>query len=465
MNRVPQETVLFVTLAMNQTRFYAALGSAMGSIGYHVRYLCFHERSHEWLSSLGERSYNAFALQPDRPDDVDFGEYHIPRPHLLLQHEKAAYEIYDTPRLRRKFKGHLHAVSTVFDQLQEDRCDRIHVVQELGGFLSVLAAYFGARAHGFDNWLIEPSFYKGRVFLTKNSLAAPVVPERHDAPVQADVSDYLNRAKLEQSVVIPEKDRHHYRGASAKLADTRNIRRFLEKAWDIYVLGKQEEFAYPGGHARRHLRMFANNIRLRSRYRLASESGPYVYYPLHVPADFALTIRSPEYFDQYALIDYLCRNVPHSHKVVIKEHPALVGAVSFLRIAELLRRHDNLVLLDPALNNYDVMDRAGAVVTVNSKSGAEALLLGRPLIVLGDAFYRRCRQTIALERLTDLPAAIESALATRPIQSTDGVHGYFQSVWDRSYPGELYEMSERNIAVFAASLAKALAHVPINIAD
>jgi hypothetical protein len=446
-----QDTVLFVTLAMNQTRFYAALGMAMAQKGYRIRHLCFHERSHEWLAASGERSFNAFARQPERPDDVDMSAYRIPHAHLLLQHEKAAYEIYDTRRLLRKLKGHLHAVSGVLDELEREAPGKIHIVQELGGFLSVLAACFGARARGIDNWFIEPSFYKGRVFLTRNSLAAPVVPDRNDVHVRNEVRDYLERVKREQSVVIPAKDRHHYRRAAAKLSDARNLRRLAEKGWDIYVLGKREEFEYPAGHVRRHVRMFVNHLRLKRHYRSMPEGGRYVYYPLHVPADFALTIRSPQYLDQYALVDYLCRSVPASHRVLIKEHPALVGAVSYARIEDLLLRHDNLVLLDPRLNNYQVIADADAVVTVNSKSGAEALLLGRPLVVLGDAFYRGCGHAIGVVRLDELPSALEGALA-RGALNGEAAHPYFQEIWDSSHAGELYELSGANVSAFAASL-------------
>jgi hypothetical protein len=456
MNRLMEETVLFVTLAMNQTRFYRALGAAISDKGYRVRYLCFHERSHEWLSLSGERSFNAFDWQPERPDEVELRVYGIPSPHLLYQHEKAAYEIYDTKRLRRKLKGHLYAVSRVLAQLAQEGSAKVHVVQELGGFLSVLATYFGARAKGIDNWFIEPSFYKGRVFLTRNSLEAPMVPDEKAGPVQTEVADYLERVKRERSVVIPAKDRLHYRRAAAKLSDARNIRRLLEKIWDIYVMGKREEFEYPVGHVRRHVRMLVNHVRLRRRYQRTAAVRRYVYYPLHVPADFALTIRSPEYLDQYALIDYLCRCTPDSHNVVIKEHPALVGAVSYHRIAELLRQHDNLIVIDPAAKNYEVLGGADVVVTVNSKSGAEALLLGKPLIVLGDAFYRGCRQAIEVERLAELPTALGAALASEASPVEESVQEYFQKVWDRSHPGELYELSERNIANFAASIAAVL---------
>jgi hypothetical protein len=452
-------TVVFASLALNQARFYHAVAALLERAGLRAAHLCFHERSHEWLAALGARSFNAFALQPARSDAVTLAEYGIADAERLLVHERAAYELHDDTRLLAKLKGHLHAASAAFGTLAAEDADGIVLVQELGGFLSVLATYYAARARGINNWFVEPSFFRGRLFFTRNSFAAPVVAGPEELDVQGEVAAYLEQALRQQSVVIPAKDVHHYRGAAAKLTDLRNLRRLAEKTWDRHVLGKREEFEHAGGHVARHVRMFVNGVRLKPRYRTLADAGRFVYFPLHVPADFALTIRSPEYLDQCALVDRICVSVPATHCVAIKEHPALIGALPYARIAELQRRHANLVVLDPSLNNYAVLGAADAVITVNSKSGAEALLIGRPVIVLGDAFYRHCTLVRAETELARLPAAIAAALA-QPAPPRAEVARYFQGVWNRSRPGELYDLSGANVEAFAQSVIDVLAGWP-----
>lgn len=445
---------------MNQTVFFARVGTLLGERGYRVAYLCFHERSHEWLERNGCRSYNAYAWQPADPDAVDLADYGIDNPVPLLRHEKAAYELDDTRALMRKLKGHVYAAARVIDDLAAGAAPSgLTLVQELGGFLSVLGAHYAARARGRDSLFIEPSFFRGRVFISRNRLAAPVVPGPRSVRAGDEVQRYLARTLEEQQVVIPAKDTHHYRRAGAKLRDRRNLRRLLEKAWDKHVLGKREEFEHIGGHVGRHLRMFLNARRLRRAYRALDEVGSFVYYPLHVPADFALTIREPDHLDQCALLDVLCRAAPASHRVAFKEHPALIGAIPYTRLAALLKQHDNLVMLDPGINNYDVLKRADAVITVNSKSGAEALLLEKPVLVLGDSFYRSSPHVVRIDRLADLPSALREVLAGRRRPARSEVAAYFQDVWDSSYAGELYELSESNVAAFARSLDAALDRV------
>ncbi len=166
-------------------------------------------------------------------------------------------------------------------------------------------------------------------------------------------------------------------------------------------------------------------------------------------------MRSPEYLDQVATIDFLLRTIPDSHLLVVKEHPAQIGAISAERLFELARRFDNFVLLPPQTNNYAVLDRADAVVSVNSKSGAEAVLLGKPVVVMGDAFYRSCPLVFAVDGLKNVPQRLREALRA-PSFDPAAAAPYFETAWRSSYPGELYVDNSGQHDTFAASLASAI---------
>ena len=173
----------------------------------------------------------------------------------------------------------------------------------------------------------------------------------------------------------------------------------------------------------------------------------------------ALTLRSPEYLDQVATIDFLLRTIPDTHVLVAKEHPAQIGAIPAGRLFELARRFDNFILLPPQTNNYAVLGRADAIVSVNSKSGAEAVLLGKPVVVMGDAFYRSCPLVFAAERLRDVPERLRQALASRGFDPAMAAP-YFETAWRKSFPGELYIENPQQLDTFAASLLAAVARPP-----
>jgi len=444
-----QRSFLIGTLAMNQTLFFEAVGSVLETAGHRVAYLCFHERSHEYLVRRGRRSFNVFAeVGAELPQDLS--RYAWPSLNLVLSHEKYAFDMPSSEALVTKLRRYVAASEAAFEQLAAEGASAPVMLQELGGFLSNMASFYVARRRGLDNVFIEPSFFAGRLCLTRNTFAAPRVPGPVSREVEAAVNAYLDDAIARQKVVIPLKDTHHYRGPLRKLTDLRNIRRVIEKTADKHLLRKREEFSHIGGHITRHARMFLNSKIFARHYEpMPDASERFVYYPLHVPADVALTIRSPEYVDQLALVDYVARIVPETHLVLIKEHPALIGALDRRRTLDLLRTRHNVRLLDPRIRNYEVLRRADAVITVNSKSGAEGLLLGRQVLVLGDAFYAPCELVHRVPTLRELPGVLAQALGS-PAPDPRAVRRYFQDVWNASWPGELH--IAENASVLGGSL-------------
>jgi capsule polysaccharide modification protein KpsS len=318
----------------------------------------------------------------------------------------------------------------------------------------VIACFYAAKKRGVRNWFIEPAFFRGRLYYTPDSLAAPDTMRTPADAVSAEVRTYLDDTLRQQSIVIPQKDRHQYSAAFNKIANARNARRLVEKLWDQFALGKHQEFGHNLRHARAHAAMAVGATRLRKLYRPMPD-GRFVYYPLHVPADMALTLRSPEYLDQVATIDFLLRTIPDTHVLVVKEHPAQIGAIPAGRLFELARRFDNFILLPPQTNNYTVLGRADAIVSVNSKSGAEAVLLGKPVVVMGDAFYRSCPLVFSVDRLADVPQRLRDALAAPPFDPADTAP-YFETAWRQSFPGELYISDASQLDTFAASLLSAV---------
>ena len=455
------DVILITTLAEYQTRFWIPVAQRLRGAGREVRLLAFDDRSAEMATAQGVPVVNMYraGLEGGAPIDDEqafnarIASYGLDGSNFLFSHERVTFGIRDTSALRRRFMIYSNAMEAELDQLAA-RGQRAVVVQELGGFLSVIACFYAARKRGIRNWFIEPSFFRGRLYYTPDSLAAPDTMATPAEPVSPQVRGYLDDTLRQRAIVIPQKDRHQSSAAFSKIANARNARRLAEKLWDQFALGKHQEFGHNLRHARAHAAMALGATRLKKLYRPMPET-PFVYYPLHVPADMALTLRSPEYLDQVATIDFLLRTLPDTHVLVVKEHPAQIGAVSAGRLFELARRFDNFVLLPPQTNNYAVLGRADAVVSVNSKSGAEAVLLGKPVVVMGDAFYRSCPLVFAVNRLSDVPQRLREALRTQGFDPARAAP-YFETAWRKSFPGELYIDNPQQLDTFAASLLSAV---------
>src|SRR5688500_8335159 len=104
-------TFLIGTLAMNQTLFFEALGSVLEAAGHRVAFLCFHERSHEYLLQRGRRSFNAFDGGAAAPSP-ELSHYGWPSLNLVLSHEKFAFEVTDSDALLRKLRRYLAAAES-----------------------------------------------------------------------------------------------------------------------------------------------------------------------------------------------------------------------------------------------------------------------------------------------------------------------------------------------------------------
>ena len=449
--------ILITTLAEYQTAFWVEVGAYLTKAGHDVTFLSFDDRSTEMLLVRGCRVHSATKISQLSDDEVNhvFKKFGIDRLNHWLSHERFAFDTGDSAALRYKLAAALLA--------SDQACKEVLIrgpavmIQELGGFLSVVGAFHAARANGIDNWFIEPSFFRGRLFFLRNSFMAPRIPDDHIGPVPEELRSYLEETLRSGAIVVPQKDLHQYTTTWKKIVNLRNARRLVEKLIDKYWHGKRQEFGHIGSHVRTHARMLWNSRALRSSYTPLEAVERFVYYPLHVPGDMALTLRTPHLLDQLSLVDQICRSVPATHRVAIKEHPAMVGAVDAKRLLALRRRYDNLVLLPPATNNYAVLRSCDAVVSINSKSGAEGALIGKPVIVLGDAFYTHSPIVRTVEKVQDLPFVLADILSSDATGVAPAVvERFLAAVWRRSYPGELYVADTGNVARFSQSMLLAL---------
>jgi len=273
-----KQIILISTLAEYQTKFWLAVAKDLRHRGQECAFLSFDDRSSEALSSEGFRVYSL----PVNTDSIDVSDaaideatakYGISDLNSWFTHERVTFAIRDERVLRRK----LLAALQLGDQACADLLTsgkRVVMVQEVGGFLSVIGSYFAARKHGVDNWFIEPAFFRGRMFFLRNSFAAPEISKTLPDAVTPAVSEYLANARRTGNIVIPLKDRHHYSTALSKVVNWRNFRRLVDKLSDKYLRGKRQEFGYIGRHVAVHLRMLRNSYHLRKRYLRLDSLGP-----------------------------------------------------------------------------------------------------------------------------------------------------------------------------------------------
>ncbi len=109
----------------------------------------------------------------------------------------------------------------------------------------------------------------------------------------------------------------------------------------------------------------------------------FVFVPFQVPSDSQVLLHSPWIPDMRAFHAEVVAAAEARPDLVfvIKEHPSFK-----LRLAGKVPPHPRVIFANAA-RTPELIERARAVVTLNSTVGIEALVLERPVIVLGEAIF------------------------------------------------------------------------------
>ena len=106
--------------------------------------------------------------------------------------------------------------------------------------------------------------------------------------------------------------------------------------------------------------------------------GPYAYYPLHVDPEASTMNLAPDHPDQLAMVESLARSLPGHLNLLVKEHVPMLGR----RPAGFYQR-----LLDPFSEGFSLLAGAALTCVITGTTAWEAMLLGRPALVIGEGGF------------------------------------------------------------------------------
>jgi len=444
--------VLFAVIAPREVTFFGKVADVLKE-RYNLTsaFLTFYQPGDSYLSRNG---FHVFSLhkevhllgvkaEADRIARIE-NKYGVKNIRQLLLHEKLTFNRFDEDKLLLK----LVEYDRYFDSLL--RQHKIYnVVQELGGFIAPMSLYYNCIHHDVRHIFIEPSMFKGRLFFNVDSTNIQL--NKMPPPGQEvlrEVENYVGEYNKNKTVVVPDKDQHHFMDAGIrKFLNRRNIKRLCEKSYYKYIRREKEEYDAISNHIKQHLLMFLRRRLSKKFYHQPDYTKKYIYFPLHVPLDFQLTVREIRYLNQLSLIERIGDILPSGCQLYIKEHPASVGGYEYAALKRLLR-NQNIKLIHPNVNSYDLIANASSIITINSKVGAEALMQGKAVIVLSNPYYAQARGAITLGDIQELPkVAFGYKNKTSEID-----FGFLQRVYCNSFKGELYNEKTANVDDFACSL-------------
>lgn len=109
-------------------------------------------------------------------------------------------------------------------------------------------------------------------------------------------------------------------------------------------------------------------------------------YPIHFHPESSTSVLAPEYTCEYTNIINIANNLPFGTFLYVKDHKSAKGVqdYSFYKKISAL---PNVRLINYDINIKELIQKSQGVITINSTAGYEALLLDKPVYLLGRVFY------------------------------------------------------------------------------
>ncbi len=139
------------------------------------------------------------------------------------------------------------------------------------------------------------------------------------------------------------------------------------------------------------------------------DSAPFVLFGLHLQPESSTLIRGQFFQDMGAVARNIALSLPAGYRLFVKEHDVMFGRRprAFYRDLENVA---NIELVSPYESGPALARKAAAIAVVTGTFGWDAILLGKPAIVLGEPFFAGYDGIYHVTDPTRLPAILQQAL-------------------------------------------------------
>lgn len=183
--------------------------------------------------------------------------------------------------------------------------------------------------------------------------------------------------------------------------------------------------------------MHRRNERLTKKYNYddLEKIDKYIYFALQFTPEETIDVFAPRFNNQLEVIRQLALSAPDDYKIVVKEHPTMVGLRS-ISYMEKISRTPNVKLVDYRISADKVIRGADLIVSLSGTTLAEAAFLKKPAIQLGDLGLTKVFPNVSTHTdLTTLSKKIKEKLDQKLDTSeyTKQLINHVAAVYDVSY--------------------------------
>ena len=141
--------------------------------------------------------------------------------------------------------------------------------------------------------------------------------------------------------------------------------------------------------------------------RKAIEVDEFYIYPMHYHPESSTSVLAPSYTNEFNNILNISNNLPFGTYLYVKDHTNAVGVQStdFYKKIQLLPA---VKLVHHKVNIKNLIIKSKGVITINSTAGYEALMLGKPVILLGRVLYESFKNVYFVNNFSEIYDTIKT---------------------------------------------------------
>ncbi len=291
-----------------------------------------------------------------------------------------------------------------FDQYFQKRGTEL-LLMDGSGALHTKSICVVAESKGIPIRCLAPSRYKNLVHWAGNDLfEVPWLTEAFDQLSQSGGSLESGFDGPYLASAVERKRQSKMMGLAGTLKYcSRDVARFIYQRIIRYK-------PYAGNYLRDTL---AYRIRAYSRHKWLEkhtvkslqtiQQKPYVFFPLNHEPEASLSVMSPEFNNQMAVIDLVSKALPADYRLVVKEHETAGIAARPKGFYPWLKAIPNVVMANMHLTSIPLIQGSAATVVLTGTAGMEAAVCGVPVITFSSRNMYNCIPHVHLvDRISDI---------------------------------------------------------------
>jgi len=176
--------------------------------------------------------------------------------------------------------------------------------------------------------------------------------------------------------------------------------------YPLYLLKKKDFFDYMSYKDKdasplKRLKFYMKYQYHKKYYKRSIEGEQFYLFGLHFQPEATTLVNAQNYEKQFCAIDMIAKKIPIHAKLYVKEHYSDLGHRE-LHFYEKLKAYPNVRLINPWENSRDLIEKSLGVIALSGTIGWEAILLQKPVFLLGNMFYSSFKYTNKIDNIDDL---------------------------------------------------------------